>query len=224
MFASTLTKCLDQLFQTSILPLNDSTMEMISNMDENCSIFIITSTTGNGEPPHHGIAFKGALEDAVKNGKQVIKNLKYAVFALGSSMYENFCSFGIFCDSNLETLGGQRIAPLVLGDEQKGQDKAFRSWTKLALMGICEALKMEIPRQVEEKWPFSRTRVRRASWVPHSFRTTNSIEGNIIFSIFMLIWYDSLRVDLLDSTVFHKSQRPATTYVCSNPLFNSEKK
>lgn len=123
------------------------------------------------------MTFKASLDDAVKSGEQIFKGLKYTVFALGSSIYENFCTFGTFCDSSIEALGGQRVAPLVLGDEQKGQDKAFRSWTKLALLGACDAYGIEIPRQVEEKWPFSRQRVRKASWVPHSFRTTNKIDG-----------------------------------------------
>ena len=114
--------------------------------------------------------------DALKSNKKSLQGLKFAVFALGSSMYANFCTFGVFCDNSLEALGGQRVSPLVLGDEQKGQDKAFRSWTKFALTGACEALAIELPRQVEEKWPFSRVRVRKASWVPHSFRTTNKMD------------------------------------------------
>ena len=70
-----------------------------------CSVFIITSTTGNGEPPHHAIGFKGVIEDALKNEKQILKGLKYAVFGLGSSIYENFCTFGKFCNSSIEALG-----------------------------------------------------------------------------------------------------------------------
>ena len=70
-----------------------------------CSVFIITSTTGNGEPPHHAIGFKGVMEDALKNEKQILKGLKYAVFGLGSSIYENFCTFGKFCNSSIEALG-----------------------------------------------------------------------------------------------------------------------
>ena len=32
MFSSTLTKCLDQLFQTEMMALNEFTMDMITNM------------------------------------------------------------------------------------------------------------------------------------------------------------------------------------------------
>ena len=78
-------------------------------------------------------------------------------------------------------LGGQKVAELALGDEQRGQDRSFRNWTKMTLMGLCDAFDIEMPRQVEEKWPFSRSRVRKASWMPHSFRTTNNIDGNFFF-------------------------------------------
>ena len=52
----------------------------------------------------------------------------------------------------------------------------------MALCGVCHAFGMELPSHVEEKWPFSRTRVRKASWMPHSFRTTNNIDGKLLFS------------------------------------------
>ena len=122
---------------------------------------------------------KASISTGKTEAKEILKGLKYAVFALGSSMYENFCTFGIYCDSAIEALGGQRVAQLALGDEQRGQDRAFRSWTKMVLTGVCDAFDIEIPRNVEEKWPFSRTRVRKASWMPHSFRTTNNIDGNV---------------------------------------------
>ena len=47
----------------------------------------------------------------------------------------------------------------------------------MVLCGNCHAFGIELPRHVEEKWPFSRARVRKASWMPHSFRTTNQIDG-----------------------------------------------
>ena len=88
-------------------------------------VFILTSTTGNGNPPHHAIAFRSSLEDDLISGVKSLNGLKYAVFALGSSIYENFCTFGKFCDTSIEEIGGLRIAPLVLGDEQKGQVSKF---------------------------------------------------------------------------------------------------
>ena len=40
MFASTLTKCLDQLFQTTMLALNDESLQLMQNCGKLCSVTI----------------------------------------------------------------------------------------------------------------------------------------------------------------------------------------
>ena len=117
---------------------------------------MLTSTTGNGNPPNHAIAFQSCLENALKDGGKPLDGLKYAVFALGSSTYENFCSFGRFCDPSMEEIGGMRIAPLVLGDERKGQEKAFQTWAMEAFQNGCDSVNIEMPKNVEKKWPYAK--------------------------------------------------------------------
>jgi nitric-oxide synthase len=53
---------------------------------------------------------------------------RFAVFALGSSAYPNFCAFGKYVDNLLGELGGERLLKLSQGDEMCGQDQAFRKW------------------------------------------------------------------------------------------------
>lgn len=53
---------------------------------------------------------------------------RFAVFALGSSAYPNFCAFGRYVDNLLDELGGERLLYLSQGDELCGQDQAFRKW------------------------------------------------------------------------------------------------
>lgn len=53
---------------------------------------------------------------------------RFAVFALGSSAYPNFCAFGRYVDNLLGELGGERLMKLSMGDELAGQDQAFRNW------------------------------------------------------------------------------------------------
>ena len=126
------------------------------------------------------------MEDALKEGKKPLNGLKYAVFALGSSTYENFCTFGKFCDTSLEEIGGMRIAPLVLGDEQKGQDRAFRTWAMGAFKNACDSININMPKYVEEKWPFAKLKSKRASFATHSFKTTSHVKGK--FAILILKW------------------------------------
>jgi nitric-oxide synthase len=59
-----------------------------------------------------------------------LSNIRFAVFALGSSAYPNFCAFGLFVDKMLADLGGERIAKLATGDELCGQEQVFTEWSK----------------------------------------------------------------------------------------------
>lgn len=53
---------------------------------------------------------------------------RFAVFALGSSAYPNFCAFGAYVDNLLGELGGERLTKLTTGDEMCGQQQAFVKW------------------------------------------------------------------------------------------------
>lgn len=67
-----------------------------------------------------------------------LSNVRFAVFALGSSAYPNFCSFGKYIDSILEELGGERLMPITTGDEICGQEQEFRRWAPEAFKLACE--------------------------------------------------------------------------------------
>ena len=75
----------------------------------------------------------------------------------------------------------------MLGDEQKGQDRSFRSWTKNVLNGVAKTFSMELGERVQESWPFdiSRTRVRKSTWKQSHFKKTNHTDGkNFFIAIF----------------------------------------
>lgn len=59
-----------------------------------------------------------------------LSNVRFAVFALGSSAYPNFCAFGKYVDNILGELGGERLLKMATGDEMCGQEPAFRKWAK----------------------------------------------------------------------------------------------
>jgi sulfite reductase alpha subunit-like flavoprotein len=46
------------------------------------------------------------------HSKELLKGVKYTVFALGNSSYETFCGMGLKTDLRLEELGGERLFPL----------------------------------------------------------------------------------------------------------------
>lgn len=57
-----------------------------------------------------------------------LSNVRFAVFALGSSAYPNFCAYGKYVDNALGDLGGERLVKVSYGDEMCGQEHAFRKW------------------------------------------------------------------------------------------------
>ncbi|XP_015598208.1 nitric oxide synthase, salivary gland [Cephus cinctus] len=67
-----------------------------------------------------------------------LSNVRFAVFALGSSAYPNFCAFGRYVDNLLGELGGERLLRLAQGDEMCGQEQAFRKWAAETFAVACE--------------------------------------------------------------------------------------
>lgn len=55
---------------------------------------------------------------------------RFAVFALGSSAYPNYCAFGKYVDTLLGDTGGERLVDLTCGDELAGQEQQFNIWAK----------------------------------------------------------------------------------------------
>lgn len=71
---------------------------------------------------------RGSLGDPADEDFGPLSNVRFAVFALGSSTYPNFCAFGKYVDNLLGELGGERLMKLEQGDEMCGLDNAFKKW------------------------------------------------------------------------------------------------
>ncbi|RWS08551.1 nitric oxide synthase: salivary gland-like protein, partial [Dinothrombium tinctorium] len=76
--------------------------------------------------------------DSIGHHVGPLSNIRFAVFALGSSAYPNFCSFGRFIDNMLAELGGERIARMSTGDELCGQEQSFTQWAKSVFEIACD--------------------------------------------------------------------------------------
>lgn len=76
-------------------------------------LFVIVSTHGEGDPPVAAEEMHAFLksEDAPR-----LENLKYAVFALGDTSYEQFCQTGKDFDAYLERLGAKRVMDRIDSD------------------------------------------------------------------------------------------------------------
>lgn len=74
---------------------------------------------------------------------------RFAVFALGSSAYPNFCSFGKFLDNILGELGGERLMKIVLGDDLCGQEQEFGKWAYAVFKKSCETFCLDLSEMPE---------------------------------------------------------------------------
>jgi sulfite reductase (NADPH) flavoprotein alpha-component len=74
---------------------------------------LVVSTWGEGEPPDDAIPFYEDLQ-VLKAGS--LSALRFAVFALGDSSYDEFCGFGRNCDQLLENAGATRLLPCEICD------------------------------------------------------------------------------------------------------------
>ena len=84
------------------------------------TVLLIASTWGEGEPPPDAADFAAALP-ALR-----LPQLHYAVLALGSRAYPEFCAFGRRLDEDLAKCDAQRLLPRVECDTKLKAD--FERW------------------------------------------------------------------------------------------------
>jgi sulfite reductase (NADPH) flavoprotein alpha-component len=90
---------------------------------------------GEGEPPDDAIAFFDYVKDL---GEMSLRELRFAVFALGDTSYDNFCQCGRDLDRMLEERGASRLLARV--DNDVDFEEALACWPEAVAVVIQDTV------------------------------------------------------------------------------------
>ncbi|MCC5814461.1 MAG: sulfite reductase flavoprotein subunit alpha [Leptospira sp.] len=92
--------------------VSSTTQYKVKDLSKEEALVCIVSTHGDGEPPEAARKFYNDLKDS----KEQLNHLNFAVLALGDTSYPLFCQTGKDIDAFLQKLGANRIIPTGLCD------------------------------------------------------------------------------------------------------------
>uniref|UniRef100_A0A7S2DTY9 Methionine synthase reductase n=1 Tax=Haptolina brevifila TaxID=156173 RepID=A0A7S2DTY9_9EUKA len=96
------------------------------DFDNEPTILVIASSTGNGDCPDNGDKFHRYCKR--KTTPAFLSATRFTVLALGDSNYEAFCAVGKEFDKHFERLGGQRFLKRCDVDEVDGIEETVEPW------------------------------------------------------------------------------------------------
>ena len=91
-------------------------------------VIIITSTTGNADPPENADRFVRWLKRKQTAQAMPFAHVAYSVLGLGDTNYDVFCAMGKLVDKKLQELGGCRVKALACADEATGLEDVVDPW------------------------------------------------------------------------------------------------
>ncbi|KAF7299356.1 NADPH--cytochrome P450 reductase [Mycena indigotica] len=105
--------------------------ENLDQVPEDCAVFFVMATYGEGEPTDNAVTLMQNLNDEsfeFSNGSRRLDGLKYVVFALGNKTYEHYNLIGRQVDQYVSKMGGIRIGERGEGDDDKSMEEDYLEW------------------------------------------------------------------------------------------------
>ena len=106
-------------YEVSVKDLGDVSVSDLKSLD---NILLITSTWGDGEAPSNA----GKILEDLQSTSEDLSSTSFAVFAIGSTSFPQFCQAGIDFDALLEKAGSKRLVDLEMADDDYNEQ--FATW------------------------------------------------------------------------------------------------
>lgn len=120
--------------------------ENLDQIPDDCCVFFVMATYGEGEPTDNAVQLMQNLEDEsfeFSNGSHRLDGLKYVVFALGNKTYEHYNAIGRKVDSLLTNMGATRIGERGEGDDDKSMEEDYLEWKDGMWKAFSEVMGVE---------------------------------------------------------------------------------
>eukprot|EP00980_Cylindrotheca_fusiformis_P021412 scaffold8266_cov97-Cylindrotheca_fusiformis.AAC.3 len=102
-------------------------------------LILISSTTGNGDPPENASRFVRYLKRKQTGDALPFQHCVFSVLGLGDTNYDQFCAIGKLLDKRMPEVGGIRAKPLACADEATGLEDTVEPFMDTVLSDIEKA-------------------------------------------------------------------------------------
>jgi NADPH-ferrihemoprotein reductase len=102
-------------------------------------VVLCAATHGEGDPTDNSVKFHKWVNKNKKEGNsELMKGVRFTVFGLGNTQYENYNEMGRIFDKGFEAIGGERAFEYGEGDDDKCLEDDFRAWKKRLWKGLAD--------------------------------------------------------------------------------------
>ncbi|KAJ7729704.1 putative cytochrome P450 oxidoreductase [Mycena maculata] len=120
--------------------------ENLDQLPEDCAVFFVMATYGEGEPTDNAVQLMQNLQDdsfEFSNGEHKLDGVKYVVFSLGNKTYEHYNLIGRQVDQVMTKMGGIRMGERGEGDDDKSMEEDYLEWKDAMWDAFAAAMGVE---------------------------------------------------------------------------------
>jgi NADPH-ferrihemoprotein reductase len=120
--------------------------ENLDQIPEDCCVFFVMATYGEGEPTDNAVQLCQNLGDdsfTFTNGDHKLDGLKYVMFGLGNKTYEHYNLIARKVDQQLTDMGAIRIGERGEGDDDRSMEEDYLEWKDGMWEAFAKAMNVE---------------------------------------------------------------------------------